>query len=167
MDLRVYKLAALILTLGLLSFSIKANEQRDFYEVLGVEKTASKDEIKKAYRKRALEFHPDRNPDDKEAEEKFKEAAKAYEVLSDAEKRSNYDQFGHEGLGGGNDFGGDPATYRHPNFNFTEAECRDALNNVGNTVDDIDAFLGGQSKRGGSKDFLNRMKKKYGGQDGG
>ena len=72
--------------------------KRDYYEVLGVEKTASPDEIKKAYRKLALQYHPDKNPDDKAAEEKFKEASEAYEVLSDAEKRQTYDQYGHAGI---------------------------------------------------------------------
>ena len=80
-------------------------EKRDYYEVLGVPKNASADEIKKAYRKLAIKYHPDRNPDDKNAEEKFKEAAEAYDVLSDAEKRAKYDQFGHsmgpQGFGGG------------------------------------------------------------------
>jgi len=75
--------------------------KRDYYEVLGVSKTASKDEIKKAYRKLALKYHPDRNPDDKEAEEKFKEAAEAYEVLSDEDKKARYDRYGHAGLGQG------------------------------------------------------------------
>ncbi len=69
----------------------------DYYTVLGVSKTASADDIKAAYRKLALKYHPDRNPGNKEAEEKFKEAAEAYEVLSDAQKRQQYDQFGHEG----------------------------------------------------------------------
>ncbi len=83
--------------------------KRDFYEVLGVSKTASAEEIKKAYRKKALQYHPDKNPGDKESEEKFKEAAEAYEVLSDPNKKQRYDQFGHAGLGGaagGGDFGG-------------------------------------------------------------
>lgn len=77
----------------------------DFYELLGVDRQATADEIKKAYRKKALEFHPDRNPGDKEAEENFKLVAEAFEVLSDEQKRQIYDQFGHEGLQGGG-FGG-------------------------------------------------------------
>ena len=88
-------------------------EKRDYYEVLGVAKNATEADIKKAYRKLAIQYHPDRNPDDKEAEAKFKEANEAYSVLSDAEKRSKYDQFGHaafDGMGGGgggySDFGG-------------------------------------------------------------
>lgn len=80
--------------------------KRDYYEVLGVQKIASADEIKSAYRKLALKYHPDRNPGDKEAEEKFKEAAEAYSVLSDPDKRSRYDQFGHAGVDGGGGFGG-------------------------------------------------------------
>lgn len=79
--------------------------QRDFYEVLGVSRSASEDEIKRAYRKLALQFHPDRNPDDKAAEEKFKEAAEAYDVLRDEEKRARYDRFGHAGVGNGNGYG--------------------------------------------------------------
>lgn len=78
--------------------------KRDYYETLGVDKSASQDEIKKAYRKLALKYHPDRNPDNKEAEEKFKEAAQAYEILSDMQKRKQYDQLGHagfEGMGAG------------------------------------------------------------------
>jgi molecular chaperone DnaJ len=74
--------------------------KRDYYEVLGIAKNAAEDEIKKAYRKLAIKYHPDKNPDDKSAEEKFKEAAEAYEVLSNPEKRQRYNQFGHAGVGG-------------------------------------------------------------------
>ena len=85
-------------------------EKRDYYEVLGVAKTATADEIKSAYRKLAMKYHPDRNPGDKAAEEKFKEAAEAYDVLHDPDKRQRYDQFGHQafanGQGGGYGPGG-------------------------------------------------------------
>ena len=81
-------------------------EKRDYYEVLGVGKNATAEEIKKAYRKLAMQYHPDRNPGNKEAEEKFKEAAEAYEVLNNQEKRAKYDKFGHNGLKGGQDFHG-------------------------------------------------------------
>ena len=86
-------------------------EKRDYYEVLGVAKNANADEIKKAYRKAAIKYHPDKNPGDKEAEEKFKEAAEAYDVLSTPDKRARYDQFGHAGMsgaagGGAGGFGG-------------------------------------------------------------
>ena len=83
-------------------------QKRDYYEVLGVEKTASEEEIKKAYRKIAIKYHPDRNPGDKQAEEKFKEAAEAYNILHDPQKRQQYDQFGFDGpMGGGaGGFGG-------------------------------------------------------------
>ena len=84
-------------------------EKRDYYEVLGVERNADAETIKKAYRKAAIKYHPDKNPGDKEAEEKFKEAAEAYDVLSNEEKRARYDRFGHAGMdgaGGGGGFGG-------------------------------------------------------------
>jgi len=80
--------------------------KRDYYEILGVSKSATAAEIKKAYRKMALKFHPDKNPDDKDAESKFKEAAEAYEVLSNADKKARYDQFGHQAFDGSGGFGG-------------------------------------------------------------
>ena len=90
-----------------------ASAKKDYYELLGVNRSASEDDLKKAYRKLALQYHPDRNPDDKQAEEKFKEVSEAYSVLSDAQKRAQYDQFGHAAFGengpfaaGGFDFSG-------------------------------------------------------------
>src|SRR3954469_9337109 len=81
--------------------------KKDFYEILGITKSADAAEIKKAYRKKAIEYHPDKNPGDKEAEEKFKLAAEAYEVLSDPQKKAKYDQFGHQAFeGGGGGFHG-------------------------------------------------------------
>lgn len=104
-------------------------EKRDYYEILGVGKNASDDEIKKAYRKLAVKYHPDRNPGDKEAEAKFKEINEAHEVLSDKQKRARYDQFGHAGVGGasggayggfggGNPFSGGNFNFNGQTFNF-------------------------------------------------
>ena len=99
--------------------------KRDYYEVLGVNKGASDDEIKKAFRKLAIKYHPDKNPGDKEAEAKFKEANEAYSVLSDKDKRSRYDQFGHAGVGGagggGNPFEGFNFNGQNYSFNFGSA----------------------------------------------
>ncbi len=95
-------------------------EKRDYYEVLGVPKTATLDEIKKAYRQLAIKYHPDKNPGDKEAEEKFKEAAEAYSVLSNDEKRAKYDKFGHAGLGNS------PG----PDFSQGFGDLNDILNNL-------------------------------------
>ena len=96
--------------------------KRDYYEVLGVSKNASDDEIKKAYRKLAIKYHPDKNPGNKEAEEKFKEASEAHEVLSDKQKRARYDQFGHAGVNGGaaggNPFGNGGNPFGGGSFNF-------------------------------------------------
>ena len=92
-----------------------AENKRDYYEVLGVDKSASADDIKKAYRKLAMKYHPDRNPGDKTAEEKFKEVGEAYEVLSDADKRSRYDSYGFAGV--------------DPNFNPNAGEKRSPFRN--------------------------------------
>ena len=75
--------------------------KKDYYDVLGIGRNAAPDEIKKAYRQQAIKFHPDKNPDDPSSEEKFKEAAEAYEVLSSPDKKARYDQYGHQGMGGG------------------------------------------------------------------
>src|SRR4030095_14751447 len=84
----------------------KTMAKRDYYDILGVQRSANADEIKKAYRKMAIKYHPDKNPGDKQAEENFKEAASAYEILSDNDKRSRYDQYGHAGVNGNGGFGG-------------------------------------------------------------
>src|SRR5690606_38913522 len=80
--------------------------KRDYYEILGASKTATAEELKKAYRKTALKYHPDKNPGDTSAEEKFKEAAEAYDVLSNPDKKARYDRFGHAGMGGASGAGG-------------------------------------------------------------
>ncbi len=115
--------------------------KRDYYEILGVTKTSSADEIKKAYRKVAMQFHPDRNPGDKAAEEKFKEAAEAYEVLSDSDKRAQYDRFGHAGVGNGRGFGSG-------NVNMD-----DIFSQFGDIFgDDIfGSFFGGTGRRSGQR----------------
>ena len=114
--------------------------QRDYYEILEVERTASADEIKRAYRKMALKYHPDHNPGDAEAEKRFKEAAEAYEILRDPDKRARYDQYGHAGVnGGGNSFGG---------FSSTE----DIFAHFGDIFGDIFGFGGmGGARRGGPR----------------
>lgn len=114
--------------------------KRDYYEVLGVSKSASADEIKKAYRKVAMQFHPDRNPGDKAAEDKFKEAAEAYEVLSDSDKKAQYDRFGHAGVGG-----------RSGGFGGGGMNMDDIFSQFGDVFgDDIfGSFFGGAKGRGG------------------
>lgn len=120
--------------------------KRDYYEVLGVSKSATADEIKKAYRKLAIKYHPDRNPGDKEAEEKFKEAAEAYDVLSNPEKRQRYDQFGHAGVSGAAGNGG-------PYGGFGESMSMDDIFSMfGDIFGGHSGFggFGGGSRSGGS-----------------
>lgn len=115
--------------------------KRDYYETLGVGKNAAADEIKKAYRKVAMQYHPDRNPGDKTAEEKFKEAAEAYEVLSDTDKKSQYDRYGHAGVSGnGRGFGGGPGM-----------NVEDIFSQFGDIFgeDVFGSFFGGGGRRGG------------------
>ncbi len=124
-------------------------EKRDYYEVLGVAKDASADEIKKAYRKMAIKYHPDKNPGDKEAEEKFKEAAEAYSVLSDSEKRAQYDRFGHamgpQGFGGG---GGGYASYGGMNMEDIFSQFGDIFGDIfGNSGRGSYAGYGGGQPR--------------------
>ncbi len=106
--------------------------KRDYYEILGVSKTASSDEIKKSYRKLAMQFHPDRNPGNKEAENKFKEATEAYEVLKDEDKRSAYDRYGHQaqGFGGGNQ-GGSNQGFEGFDFNDIFSNFSDIFGDMG------------------------------------
>lgn len=121
---------------------------RDYYEILGLERNATDDDIKKAYRQMALKYHPDRNPDDTTAEEKFKEATEAYEVLKDAQKRQIYDQFGHAGLKGG---AGGGAGFGFESFDIADA-LRAFMRDFGGFggFDDIFGF-GGQSGRRGRR----------------
>ena len=117
--------------------------KRDYYEVLGVGKTSSADEIKKAYRKVAMQYHPDRNPGDKSAEEKFKEAAEAYEILSDTDKKAQYDRYGHAGVSG-NGRGG---------FGGGGMNMEDIFSQFGDVFGDdlFGSFFGGGQRRGGGQ----------------
>ncbi len=113
--------------------------KRDFYEILGVDKNASEAEIKKAYRKKAIQYHPDKNPGDKAAEDKFKEAAEAYEVLSNSEKKQRYDQFGHAGVNGGQGgFGGGGM-----NMDDIFSHFGDIFGDMGGGGSPFDSFFGG------------------------
>jgi molecular chaperone DnaJ len=116
--------------------------KRDYYEILGVSRNASDDELKRAYRKLAMKYHPDKNPGDKEAEEKFKEAAEAYEVLRDSQKRAKYDKFGHDGLRGGQDF----HSYQNVNDIFSHFSDIFGGGFGGSSIFD-DLFTGGSSSR--------------------
>ena len=116
--------------------------KRDFYDILEVSKTATADEIKKAYRKQALKFHPDRNPGDKSSEDKFKEAAEAYEVLSDPQKKARYDQFGHAGVSGASGGG----------FNGGGMSMDDIFSHFGDIFSDLGfGGFGGFNSRGGGR----------------
>lgn len=116
--------------------------KRDYYEILGVSRNAAQDEIKKAYRKVAIKFHPDKNPDNPEAEDKFKEAAEAYEILSNPDKRERYDRFGHQGVGGaaGGGFGGGGM-----NMDDIFSQFGDIFGGGGSP---FESFFGGGSTRG-------------------
>ena len=116
--------------------------KRDYYDVLGIGKNASPDDIKKAYRKVAIQFHPDKNPGNKEAEDKFKEAAEAYEVLSNSEKKAQYDRYGHARPGAGG-FGG-----QHMNMEDIFSQFGDIFGGGGSP---FDSFFGGGSTRGGRR----------------
>lgn len=118
--------------------------KRDFYEILGVTKSASAEEIKKAYRKTAIQFHPDKNPGNKEAEEKFKEAAEAYEVLSNPEKKAQYDRFGHNRPGAGGFSGG-----QHMNMDDIFSQFGDIFGGGGGSP--FDSFFGGGGSRGSQR----------------
>ena len=120
--------------------------KRDYYEVLGVDKNASADEIKKAYRKIAIKFHPDKNPDDPTAEDKFKEAAEAYEILSNADKKAKYDRFGHAGMGNGGGFGGGGMS-----MDDIFSQFGDIFGGGGGGGSPFDSFFGGGGGGGGRR----------------
>jgi molecular chaperone DnaJ len=120
--------------------------KRDYYEILGLEKNASKEEMKKAYRKMAMQYHPDRNPDNKEAEDKFKEAAEAYEILSDDDKKARYDRFGHEGVRGSG-YG----SQGFSDINDIFSHFSDIFGGGGGGSTIFDDFFGGNQRQGGRR----------------
>jgi molecular chaperone DnaJ len=125
--------------------------KRDYYDILGVSKGSTADEIKKAYRKLAIKFHPDKNPDDKSAEDKFKEAAEAYEILSNPEKKQRYDQYGHAGVGSASSGGGG---YGGGGMNMEDifSQFGDIFGGGGGGGSPFDSFFGGQQQsRGGRR----------------
>lgn len=122
------------------------NNNRDYYEILGVDRNADKDSIKKAYRQMAMKFHPDRNPGDKAAEDKFKEAAEAYDILSNEQKKSQYDRFGHAGVQG---FGGGPGGAGFQDMN-------DIFGAFGDVFSDLFGGAGGQRSRSGGRSRARR-----------
>ncbi len=116
--------------------------KRDYYEVLGVSKNSTEDELKKAYRKMALKYHPDKNPDDQSAEDKFKEAAEAYEVLSNGDKRAQYDRFGHQGMNGGGGF---------QSGGFSMDDIFSQFGDVFGDNNPFESFFGGGGRSGGGR----------------
>ncbi len=129
--------------------------KRDYYDILGVSKSASAEEIKKSYRKIAIKYHPDKNPGNEEAEEKFKEAAEAYEVLSNAEKKQRYDQFGHAGMSGGGGFGGGGGSM---NMEDIFSQFGDIFGGGGGSP--FDSFFGGGGRQRQKKGSNLRIKLK-------
>ncbi|TFH36412.1 MAG: molecular chaperone DnaJ [Bacteroidia bacterium] len=129
--------------------------KRDYYEILEIQKNATKEEIKKAYRKQAIKFHPDKNPDNSEAEEKFKEAAEAYEVLSNDEKRARYDRYGHAGLGGQGGFSG-----QHMSIDDIFSSFGDIFGDAFGGFSGFGGFGGGRSRQRVNKGSNLRVKVK-------
>ncbi|MBU0677930.1 MAG: molecular chaperone DnaJ [Verrucomicrobia bacterium] len=133
-----------------------AGSKRDYYEVLGVERGASKEELKKAYRKLAVQYHPDKNPGNHEAEEKFKELSEAYEVLSDEQKRQQYDQFGHQAFGGGRG-GGAGGFGGSGGFGIDlEEALRTFMGAAGGRGSIFEDFFGGGGRSGGGRETERR-----------
>lgn len=126
-------------------------DKRDYYEVLGIDRNASADEIKKAYRKAAIKYHPDKNPGDKQAEEKFKEAAEAYDVLSNPDKKARYDQFGHDGMNASGGFGGGAGGFGGGGFTM-----EDIFSNFGDIFGGHFGGFGGGGFGGGRRAQANR-----------